>query len=246
MTISEINTKITQLLGVGTGTDQYPAAQRLIDVNNAYHKVASMIFDSQDESDYDDPNYTDFPILTTPLVASQRDYSIPTSEKVVSIKNISVSYDGTNFYKAVPIDWGETQLEIAPATSGAETTIDSYFTKQNPRYDYKYNSIFLYPRASAEDVANGGKIIIEWTREADPFTSGQVTTGTREPGFDSAFHVLLAYYPAIEWAMAKGKQSLVNNLVPMAQDLEARLRRQYGKKVRDRRMQLTSMTKNYK
>jgi hypothetical protein len=246
MTISEINTKITQLLGIGTGADQYPAAQRLIDVNNAYHKVASMIFDSQDESDFDDPNYTDFPILTTSLVADQRDYSIPSSEKVVSIKNVSISYDGTNFYKAVPVDWGETILPTATAGSAAETEIDSNFNKTNPRYDYKYNSLFLYPRADATDVANGGKIIIEWTREVDPFTSGQVTTGTREPGFDTAFHVLLAYYPAIEWAIAKGKQSLVNNLLPMTQDLEARLRRQYGKKVRDRRLQMTSMDKNYK
>ena len=40
-------------------------------INQTYHKVVTMILQSQDEWDFDDKNHTDYPILTTDLVVSQ-------------------------------------------------------------------------------------------------------------------------------------------------------------------------------
>lgn len=243
MTISEINTLLTRYTGANTGT--YSAAERLIDVNNAYHKVASMIFDSQDESDFDDINHADYPDLTVPLVANQRDYAIAQSERVVSVKKVSISYNGTDVYTATPLDSGETELPGNAGNATAETTLDSYFSKTAPRYDYRNNAFFIYPRANASDVAAGGYAYFEWSREVDPFTSGQVTTGTREPGLPSAYHILIPQLAALDWCTSKGKTMQVSVLAEMIKDNEARLRREYGKKNRDRRLALQARYEDY-
>ena len=77
------------LTNVGT-TGISGNAQRLQDftrlINSRYHQVVTMILHSQNSWDYDDINHTDFPILTTNLVANQPDYSLPASEKILKLK----------------------------------------------------------------------------------------------------------------------------------------------------------------
>lgn len=244
MNITEINTKLTTASGADTNT--YTAAERLIDVNNAYLKVWTMITDCADEQDPDDTNHADFPMLTTPMVASQRNYTIPAAERVVNVKKVSVTYDGTDWYEALPLDSGEIDVPTAPSGTAMETTIDGLYSKSAPRYDYHYNAIAIYPRASADDVTNGAQILIEWTRDPDLFTSAQVTTGTKEPGFDQAFHPLLYLIPALNWCVDKVKTERIPGLRDQVADLEARLRRQYGKKERSRRGRVSAEIVSYK
>lgn len=248
MTLSDINTKISQLTGADTSSSGYPTATRLIDINSWYHKIVeTMIYGSQDESDFDDQRNTTYPIKTVPLVAAQRDYSIPVSEKVVSIKRVDVSYDGgTNWYRAQPIDSGVVTEGMGRFTdSTAENTLDGNFSKTEPKYDTKYNALFLYPRAEASDVALGALMKVEWNREITDITSGELTTGTVVPGFDTAFQPMLAYGPAFEYAV-------VNNL-PSAkaygtilQDYELRLNKVYGSKQKDRELELIPSFESYK
>lgn len=244
MTIGEINTKLSQL--TNTDTNSYPAAERLIDFNMAFQKVVTMIIDSQGEGDWDDLAHGDYAEGNIPMVAGQRDYTLAQNEYILFLKKVSITYDGTNYYEATPIDSGEMNFATGPAGSAQETTVDAYFSKNAPVYDYKNGSLFVYPRADATEVANGASIHLEWTREPSPFTSGEVTTGTRVPGFDSAFHPLLAYLPAWDWCIAKGKTTQADRYAQVVQDLETRLRRQYSKKVQDRRMNLMPAYKNMK
>ena len=55
-------------------------------INSHYHKVVSMILSAQDMSDFDDGNHTDFPIISTDLVADQPDYGLPLSQQVINIQ----------------------------------------------------------------------------------------------------------------------------------------------------------------
>jgi hypothetical protein len=240
MTIAEILSKTRQR--TNTDTNSYTNATFLIDVNIALQKVASMIHDSQDESDYDDVNYTDYPSFTTPLTTN-RDYSIAQSEGVISIKKVSVSYDNVYWYDATPLDSSEVPSAPSAATS-ANTSIDAEFSKEFPRYDVKYNSVFLYPKPVQADVDAGGSIYIEWTRDAQPFSSGEITTGTKIPGIDTAFHPLLFLLPAYDYCLSKGKQQ-TSALLAEIQDYEARLRIQYGKKVKARKGSLTASSVDY-
>jgi hypothetical protein len=241
LTISEIVTLTRNL--TNTDINSYTAANMLIDHNNALQKVVSIIQDSMDEADFDDINHGDYASLTTPQVASQRDYLIPQTEGVISVKKVSVTYDGTTWYDAKPLD--SSEVTTAPASATAmQTTIDGEFSKTEPYFDVKFNAVWVYPMASAADVAAGAKIYIEWTRDANPFTSAEVTTGTKIPGFDTAFHPYLAYHAAWQYCLQKGKEQ-APAYRDMCTDYEARIRRQYSKKLRTRKGLLTTTNLDY-
>lgn len=201
-------------------------------INSAYHKVVIMILRSQDEWDFDDINHTDYPILTTDLVANQQDYTIPASEKVLKIKSLEVTYDGTNWYKATPLD--KSELSIPTDT----TTIGNNFSQTQPYYDIQYNAVFLYP---IPDAAVTGGLKLQWTREIDEFTSSDTT---QEPGIDEAFHPMLALDATLQYGIGKGlpnKQDLKNEWAEAA----AMLANHYGDKQQDRQYILTGTNENY-
>jgi len=204
-------------------------------INSWYHKVVTMILESQDEWDYDDSNHTDFPILTTNLVASQQDYAIPVSEKVFKVKRVEVTYDGTNWYKAEPMDINERGL----ATD--TTSIAGAFSTSQPKYDIQYESIFLYPIPSS-DVTAGLKIW--WTREVDEFVVGDTI---QEPGIDEPFHRMLSIGASYDWLIVNKPENttLITRLEGLLADYEARLKRHYGSKQKDRQYTLKSAYVNY-
>ena len=196
-----------------------------------------MILQSQDESDWDDTRIGDYPTGTIPL-STNRDYTIQTSEKILKIKDLCVSYEGVNFYKANPIDAGEFYFGQGPQSATTnELSIDSNFSRTSPMYDYKYGSIFLYPKASSADVGAGGSIYLEWSRQVQEFTQSDLTTGTAVPGFDDPYHPILAYGPAFEYASSH----LLGNektLFTLLQDYEMRLKQSYSNKQLDRQFVL--------
>ena len=243
MTIGDINSKISSL--TTADTNQYPNSDRLIDINIWLQKIVGMIFDAQDETDYDDQNRTDYPIKTTPLTTN-RDYSIPATEKILKIKALSVAYDGVTFYRAKPVEFADTGLANSTAADATQNaTIDAFFSRTAPQYDVKYNSVFLYPAATAADVAAGGQMIMEWFRQPIPFTLSDLTTGTLTPGFDDTFHAMLAYGPAFEYCTAKGLEA-AGTYAKVLQDFEARLRTQYSSKQLDRKYSLQADYQTYK
>lgn len=248
MTIGEINTLITQLTGADTTSNGYASANRLIGINNWYHKIAStMIYSAQDESDFDDQRNTSYPLKYVTLVSGQRDYSIPVSEKVVGIKRCDISWDGgTTWYRAEPIDSAEISHGMGRGTdTTAENTLDGNYNKTEPKYDSKYNSVFIYPRPTADDETNGAVMKIEWQREMTPFTSGELTAGTEIPGFDTAFHPMIAYGASYEYTIINNP-SVAKTLWTTLQDFEVRLNRVYGLKQRDRELALNSDLPSYK
>jgi len=200
-------------------------------INRAYHKVVTMVLDSQDEWDFDDNNHSDYAVLSASVVANQRDYQIPVGEKVLKIKRLDISYDGTNFYKAEPFDINESGLGMGlTSDSTQEATIDGRFERTQPKYDLRGNSIWIYPRADATDVANGGKIRIEWTREIDEFT---VADTTQEPGIDEPFHPLIVKLACVDYLLGHD-QNKADRIKRDALEDEQRLKTYYSDKQEDR------------
>lgn len=159
-------------------------------INARYHRVVIRILQSMDNYDFDDPNHQDFPIVTTPLTTA-RHYTIPISEKVLKIKRMDITYDGSTYYRAYPIDVNEFPFGV-----GNDEDVDSNFSKTSPRYDLAYNAWWLYPRAEQADVDAGGQARIIWQRELDEFVVGDTT---QEPGIPEAFHMLLPIGASIDW-----------------------------------------------
>lgn len=246
MTLPDINQKISDLIG-DPNSVAYPSTSRIIDVNIWNQKITGMILDSMDEEDYDDIRRTDYPVKTISLTTN-RDYPIPQTEKVLKIKSVSVAYDGTNYYRATPLDSNEIQdlsIALPSSASTANTNLDNRFSRTSPRYDVKYNSIWLYPAATSADVTSGGKMIVEWYRQPLDFSVGDFSNTTTIPGFDDTFHAMLAYGPAFEYATAKQLPQLKSIAATLA-DYEARLRTQYSSKQKDRVYSLQSDYQNYK
>jgi len=236
MTLSDISAKITSL--TGADTNQYTNAERIIDLNIWQQNIVGMILDSQDETDYDDPNYGNFPRKTVPLT-TDRDYSIGVTEKMLKFKSLGIAYDGVNVRRAVPVELSATGIADSTAADTTQNaTIDAQFSKTNPRYDLKFGSIFIYPKANSTDVASSGFMIAEWFRQAKEITLSDLTTGTLVPGFDDTFHVMLAYGASYEFL--KGKD--MKRAEACFRDLqvyEQRLRKQYSSKQLDRQYSLT-------
>lgn len=243
MTLGDIQNKIYTL--TGTDSTSYSNANMLIDLNVWQQKVVSMILDSQDETDYDDPHQATYPIYKV-LLTSNRDTAIPTNLNILKIKSVSISYDGVNIYRAKPFDITESSLPVAnAANTTAQTNIDSYMSRTAPQFDIKFGSIWTYPMAQAADITAGAYMVLEFYRSPVEFTLTDLTSGTLIPGFDISFHAILAFGPAFEYATAKQLPQL-KQLGMDLQDYETRLRRQYSSKQMDRRYALTGDYQNYK
>lgn len=234
MTISEIDAEVT--FNTNANTTTFTAADRLIKYNKYGRQIHSWILSSTDEVDYDDKNNTsDFPILTTNIVANQQDYSMPA--EMTKIKRVEVTYDGTNWVKANPIDIDE----ITDSTSTND--IADNFSEDAPFYDINSNSVFLYPVPST-NVTAGIKIWID--RKANPFTSADVSTGTKEPGFDEDFHYLVPLLVTWDYVMFKSKDNgEADRILQLVADGEAKLRKAYGAKQKDRKYAAVSSIVDY-
>ena len=234
MTLTEILQDIERRLDYKSATITGNATLKtsfINQINDKKYEIESSILNSQDEFDYDDSNHTDFPIVTTPLTVN-RDYRITVAERVLKIKKLSVKYDGVNGVVAQPIDSSEVDtFDLDDANT------DSYFSQASPRYDLKYGSIFLYPKATAAQVAAGGYIELEWTREGTQFATNGDDDAV-EPGFDRPFHSLIAKKVALEnLAIKKGNrsQTQISVLMKDIEKQEELLKQHFGHKQQDRR-----------
>ncbi len=190
-------------------------------INERSRTVLTLILQAQDEWDYDDKNYTDFPIITTSLVKDQTDYALPlVGENMLKIKRVEIKYRDT-WAKAFPIDISEFRRET---TSDSAKTI---FGEGSPRYDFQYGSVFLYPTPTVAS-ASGLKMWI--TRDISPFTSSDTT---KVPGFDAPFHKMLSIGASLDWAVAKNLPN-AGNLNDQWNDYQVRLIKHYGSKQEDR------------
>lgn len=242
MTLGDVANKARAL--TNTDINSYPDAQLLIDVNIWYQKVVTMIYESMDESDFDDARYSNYPIQTTPIIAGQRDYALPVSEKILKMKRVDISYDGTNFYRATPFDDGEATFGM-----GNDALTDQNYIQQAPRYDLKYNSLWIYPMGQTADAV-AGVIRMVWDRNVIPFTtadygSGSVmSTSTIVLGFDDPFHPIVAQGAAYEYAVSKQLPQM-QGLAQQLTDWEIRLRQAYGKKDLDRQLAFSAAINSY-
>lgn len=194
-------------------------------VNESYYDVVSNILSSQDTWDFDDSNLTDFPVATTPLVASQRMYTLPTDYTVLKLKRVDVSYDGSTYYQSTAADSAEFDFGL-----GTDSKEDNNFTKTAPVHDMKYNTIWLYPMAEAADVAAGAKVRVEWSRTVNEFTTADTT---QEPGFDRPWHELVPLGASAKYAAMKNMEN-AKNLKVLLDEKMLGMRAYYSRKQEDK------------
>ena len=173
-------------------------AQWLASINLALDKAFHIIFKADGRWQFDDSGHTTYPILTGNLVDGQRDYSFTAdsdSNLILDIQRVFVRTSSTNpYYEIFPID-----VQSAP-----ESQISSYVDGLNTEgvpytYDKTATGIFLDPIPNA-NVSAGLKLYI--SREGSYFTSSDVTTQTKKPGFAGLYHEYLVLEPCYRYARA--------------------------------------------
>lgn len=204
-------------------------------LNRSYHKVVTMIFAAQDDWDFDDPNLgnaSNFP-KSYNLTASTASVTLDVlTNKILKIKRVEISYDGTTFYKAEPFDPGERGLSIST------TAIETDFITTEPKYDLQGNYIYLYPIPTS-NVSNGLRVY--YAREIDEFTTSDTT---QEPGIDEPFHPMISTDAAYQWLCGndtRKAEALKRDML----EWEQRLKQYYGTKDEDRKLGLSPAYVDY-
>ena len=230
MNLKESNTLIT--FNTGANTTNFPDSQRIIFLNTSLDEVHADILSSEDGWDFDDKNGTDFPILTTDLVANQQDYSLPvnqtgSNDDIVRIQRVETKMSN-RFYKAEPFDQGERGRSIAETTDLANDFVESA-----PKYDTLNGSILLYP-IPTQDVTGGLKIWIQ--RSLANFVEADLSSASKFFGFDRQFHELIPLKVALSYMIVRkpnegNKITSISNRIIV---LTEKMKEWYGSKQEDR------------
>ena len=197
-------------------------AQFTADINLAMDNVTAKIFKLGGTWQFDDSNHTGYPIITTDLVAGQRDYSFTTDDAgnlILGIYKVMVLEDG-KYKDTTPVDQQSQTEDVRTLTNGEDTT------GSVTRYDKTANGIFLdlVPEA---DVTDGLKMYIN--RESTYFT---VSDTTKKPGFDGLVHEYIVLDVAYKYARDKRLANRVDLKEGLAME-EIKLNNRYGKRQRD-------------
>ncbi len=141
--------------------------------------------------DVDDPNYTTAPTGTF-TGTTNRDYNLDTAYAMLKIKQVNISYDGTNYVPASPFDDNDRR-DIAVN----DPNVDTLFDQSAPQYDLIANGFKIFPKFTSAQVAAGAKVYIEFFRAPRDFA----TTGTDAytTGFDLPFQHLPALGASYEY-----------------------------------------------
>lgn len=99
-------------------------------------------------------------------------------------------------------------------------------------YSKREKFIILHPAPAAADVILTSGLNVYFQRTADIFTAAQVTTGTKEPGFASPYHILICYKAALPYCLSY-KKDRVGMIMAEINRLEKELLNFYGSKQKD-------------
>ena len=205
--------------------DSTRQAQWLGRINQALDKVFHIIFKADGRWQFDDSNHTTYPILTGNLVDGQRDYSFiqdSDGNLILDIQRVFVRTSTTSpYYEIYPVDaQSDNESVITNIVDGLNTEGQPY------QYEKTATGIFLDPIPSA-NVTSGLKVYV--SREGSYFTSSDVTTGTKEPGFAGLYHDYLILEPAYQYARAN-RLDIQESLKRDVLEMEKRITEFYSKR----------------
>jgi len=219
MTITDINAEARALCDANSVS--YTDADLLRRVNAAYEEIIGKIIGSDRTWQFGDSNYSSLPTGLQNLVADQQPYPFDSAQ--LNIIRVEVKDANGIWHTLNPIDW-----------SGIDFALPEYQKVSGLPLEYakRENFLLLFPAAAADKVTLSNGLKVYFQRTADLFTSGQVSTGTKTPGFASPFHVLLAYKAAIPYCMSF-KKDRVAPLTAKVIEIERDLLAFYSRRERD-------------
>lgn len=173
-------------------------------INEALNRVSFLIMAADGRWQWDDNNYTDYPIGTTTITAGQKDYQFSVSFLSVIRVELTGS-DGTVhlLHPVDPVDIFDTSITTFLNSNG----LPKY-------YDKMANSLFLYP---TPDFTLDASLKVWFQRPPSYFT---ISDTVKQPGFMSTFHRLVALIASRDYAIGRNMPiaKSIGELVTQAED----------------------------
>ena len=210
----------------------YPRVKKTREANNALEQVVGWLINADGKWQFDDTNYTNFPIGTYTLVNSQGVYSF--NDKFLQLLDVQVkNVDGV--YQIVkPIDQKDTQSTVPLR--------EEFITDGMPLFYDKISddTIELLPAPdNGVSVTLASGLRIYFKRTASLFTVASDTSAdTQTPGFASPYHEILAWMTALPYCMTY-KKDRVGMIELKIQQLKEALINHYTKRAKDERFIMT-------
>lgn len=209
------------------------------DINLALDDFVEMAIKSSGTWQFDDSNYSDYPIISTDLISGQRDYSFTADEDGNLVLEI---------FKVLVADPSGVYNEITPIDVQSQSDTSGFYDGRNQtgiptEYDKTANAIFLnsipnYNMRLVEEGKSGLKAYVN--REAMYFT---YTDTSRKPGVPGIFHKYFALRPAMDKAR-RGTLSTYPGLSIEVAKMEANIKEYFSRRTQDERARLAPALQN--
>lgn len=159
-------------------------------INEAYSQYVQLAIQSDGKWQFDDSNYTDYPIATTNLIQGQQDYQFLTS--MVDILSIEILNPGGVWYTLGEVD--EQEL----ANDRVSMTQRFIVPSQPSWFNRTANSIFILP---APNYSQTGGLKVKYQRPPSYFIYSDTS---KVPGFTDLAHEYLSDYATYKYAIDHG------------------------------------------
>ncbi len=216
---------------VNTDSTKFPIEDKTRIINRWYEKTVGKILEADGRWQFDDTNYTTLPIATTDLNSGQQDYSF--AVRFLRLTRMEVKDTNGVWRWLQPLDQNDVRRRSITEL-GNQQGVPQW-------YDKLADSTFLYPRPNYTQV---GGLKAYYQRMAELFVSSDTT---KEPGFASIFHRLLAIGPALEYAIANNlNPNKIVSLRGELQTMENDMKEFYSKKSKDEQTSLQARIIRYR
>lgn len=185
-------------------------------VNLALDSTVTTIFEADDRWQFDDSNYTDYPIATTDLVNMQKDY--PLSVSHLKVIRVEVKDTAGNWTLLKPWDLADTTQARDEFLNGGGIPL---------YYDKFADSVFLYPQANYNQAAS---LRVYYQREPSYFTN---TDTDKKPGFPTILHRIVPIKACYDYAVANNLTDKIKVLQDEVLKRELQVEKFFGRRNND-------------
>lgn len=203
--------------------------------NDALDSITSEILDSDTRWQWDDTNYTDFPIGQKDLQEGQRDYTLDVSH--LKILGVEAKDKSGNYYPLYPIDTRDmTDKNISPTEFFENNGQPQY-------YDLIANSIMIYPSPDLDLVTQSNGLKVRFQRAAEYFETSDTD---KEAGFASIYHKLIPLMASYDYTMSNDMNAKASFLAKKIDEEKKMLKSYMNKRDKDARPMITIKQRRHK
>lgn len=224
MNLSDLKSDIDFLCGSTSAT--YPNADKVRNMNVAYHGVAHSIWEADGAWQFDDSNFTDSPVATRTVSNASATYAIPTT--ALRVEAVEILDSASNWQKLKPMD--ASDLSISQEEYNNVPGRPVY-------YDLHGNDIRLFPPPGTGYVTMASGMRIRLSRAPTELVATATTT---TPGFAVPFHRILSLAAAIDFTRDNKERELWSQ---EKRQLEFELKRFYSKRAEEMATQVRPLSR---